>query len=88
MEFVQDFGILIGLAVLLLVALVIGLVLRKPADKKAAAAAGKKGGKGDKEEYLKDLNVLADGGKNGLYKDGPEIDLGDDGKEEYYKDDM
>ncbi len=94
MEFVQDFGILIGLAVLLLVALIIGFVLRNKGKKGGAKKLDRKlkatlaaGGSIDENGYVVDSKGMVVAGQKGPYQDIAGMDLGDDGPEEFYKDD-
>lgn len=94
MEFVQDFGILIGLAVLLFIALIIGFVLRNKGKKSGAKKLNQKlqatlaaGGSIDENGYVVDSKGMVVDGQKGPYQDMAGMDLGDDGPEEFYKDD-
>jgi hypothetical protein len=94
MEFTQDFGILIGLAVLLFIALIIGFVLRNKGKKDGAKkldrrlqAALAAGGSIDENGYVVDSKGMVVDGQKGPYQDMPGMNLGDDGPEEFYKDD-
>lgn len=95
MEFVQDFGILIGLAVLLLIALIIGFVPRDKSKKAGAKNLDKKlkatlaaGGSIDENVFVVNAKGMVIDGQKGPYQDMAGMNLGDDGPEEFYKDDM